>query len=439
MKSFKGFLSELTISPNYQQRGTFNPYYILDASVESDVNDMLNMTDVKFQNVESGTGELLKDFGGKYIFQVTADKYIKVKRSQIKSHFGMKSRKDATASSNVNEFLSMYFLKHGGFTNAESWMADVGGKTGGTGIYYGEGTEVTYEKLISLLDKDDTAIRDINIGYQNSVAIQQDLVGQTWKKLYWTPKSKPEGIGGKNPSDVILKMSDGSFIGYSNKISSGKDVTPKFNTNIIAYYGKLDNRREKTTIKNLIDKAWNDAAATVTGENAKAALKKINIKDEKFSESSSARKFTSLAKEFIKDKLKFYTTDMYYPFRNNCITSFSDHLMNQRSLSYFLQTMGHYTFDDPDSTPCPYKLLIGSEKGSTLKDVSSNEEYKEILFSKSTSLRSIRKQYDGTTQSFKIFFTVGGNNVEIPITMRTRVSGGWSGKALYITTSGLKT
>jgi hypothetical protein len=438
MKSFKGFLSELTISPNYQQRGTFNPYYILDASVESDINDMLNMTDVKFQNVESGTGELLKDFGGRYIFQVTADKYIKVKKSQIKSHFGMKSRKDATASSNVNEFLSVYFLKHGGFTDAESWMADVGGKTGGTGIYYGEGHQVTYEELIGLLDRDGTAIRDINIGYQNSVAIQGDIVGQTWNKLYWAPQQKPEGIGEKNPSDVVLEMSDGNFIGYSNKIAAGKDATPKFNTNIYAFYGKLENRREKTIIGNLIDKAWNDAAATVTGENAKAALEKFNISREKFSESSSATKFASLAKEFIKDNLKFYTTDMYYPFRNNCITSFSDHLMNQRNLSYFLQTIGYYTFDDPDSTPCPYKLLVGSEKGSRLQDVSSNEDYKEILFSKPTDLRSIRKEYNGTTQSFKIFFTVDSNNATIPITMRTRASGGWKGKSLYITTSGLK-
>ena len=78
---------------------------------------------------------------------------------------------------------SVYFLKNGGFTDAESWMANVAQKTGGTGIYYGEGHQVTYEELIELLDKDETAIRDINIGYQNSISVQGDLAGKQWKKL----------------------------------------------------------------------------------------------------------------------------------------------------------------------------------------------------------------------------------------------------------------
>ena len=122
MKTFKEYLRELTVSPWYQQKGTFNPFYTLDSSVENNVKELLNIVDVKFQSVENGTGELLKDFGGKFIFQVTADKYIKVKRKQIKGHYGMKQRKDSTASSNINEFLTVYFLKHGGFTDAESWM-----------------------------------------------------------------------------------------------------------------------------------------------------------------------------------------------------------------------------------------------------------------------------------------------------------------------------
>ena len=144
MKTFKEYLRELTVSPWYQQKGTFNPFYTLDSSVENNVKELLNIVDVKFQSVENGTGELLKDFGGKFIFQVTADKYIKVKRKQIKGHYGMKQRKDSTASSNINEFLTVYFLKHGGFTDAESWMVDVARKTGDTGIYYGEGHQVTY-------------------------------------------------------------------------------------------------------------------------------------------------------------------------------------------------------------------------------------------------------------------------------------------------------
>ena len=189
MKTFKEYLRELTVSPWYQQKGTYNPFYTLDSTVEDSVKKLLNITDVKFQNVENGTGELLKDFGGKFIFQVTADQYIKVKKIQIKSHFGMKQRKDSTASSNINEYLTVYFLKNGGFTDAESWMDDVARKTGNTGIYYGEGHQVTYEDLIELLDKDETAIRDINIGYQNSIVVRADIAGNQWKKLYWTPRT----------------------------------------------------------------------------------------------------------------------------------------------------------------------------------------------------------------------------------------------------------
>ena len=100
-----------------------------------------------------------------------------------------------------------YISYNGGFTDAESWMADVARKTGNTGIYYGEGHQVTYEDLIELLDKDETAIRDINIGYQNSIVVRADIAGNQWEKLYWTPRKKPAGIGGKNPSDVIFERS----------------------------------------------------------------------------------------------------------------------------------------------------------------------------------------------------------------------------------------
>ena len=242
MLRFKQYLlRELTVSPFYQQKGTFNPFYVLDSSVEDSVKKILNIDDLKFQNVEQGTGSLLKDFGGRFIFQVTADQFIKVKKSQIKGHFGMKQRKDSTASSNGNEYLTVYFLMHGGFTDAQSWMYDLGNKKGNTGIFYGEGNQVTYEDLITLLDRDETAERDINVGYQNALAVKGDLASSQWEKLYWTPRNKPEGIGGKNPSDVIIKLKDGTFIGYSNKIAAGKDATPKFNTNVYAFYNKLGN------------------------------------------------------------------------------------------------------------------------------------------------------------------------------------------------------
>jgi hypothetical protein len=43
-----------------------------------------------------------------------------------------------------------------------------------------------------------------------------------WNKLYWTPRGKPAGIGGKNPSDTIIDIGGGNdFVGFSNKKSSG--------------------------------------------------------------------------------------------------------------------------------------------------------------------------------------------------------------------------
>ena len=72
------------------------------------------------------------------------------------------------------------------------------------------------------------------------------------------PRGKPDGVGGKNPSDVIIKLSDGNYIGYSNKIA-GKDATPKINTNMTAFYSKLADRKQLSNIQKMIDDAWNDA------------------------------------------------------------------------------------------------------------------------------------------------------------------------------------
>ena len=46
--------------------------------------------------------------------------------------------------------------------------------------------------------------------------------------------------------------------------------------------------------------------------------------------------------------------------------------------------------------------------------------------------------YDGKSQSFEMKFRYGRKNITIPITCRTRAAGGWSGKSLFITTSGVK-
>ena len=116
-------------------------------------------------------------------------------------------------------------------------------------------------------------------------------------------------------------------------------------------------------------------------------------------------------------------------------------LQKPMNMNYFLKTVGYYTYDDVETTPCPYKLLIGSEKGSAVKDVSSDEDMKEFLLNDSPmDLANIKFNYKDGQQSFSMTlkFKVGNYRVDIPITTRTRTAGGWSGKALYITSPGIK-
>jgi len=448
----QNYLRELTISPHYQQKGNFNPYYTLDVSIEKivkeDLPKKIKYVELLFKSVERGKGTLLLNAKGNFEFQIVAKTksaeietsfYIKVPKKFVKSHYGMKQRKDSTASSNVNELLSVYFLQHKKFTDAQTFMSDIAKLSGGTKIFTGDENEVTYETIVELLDKDETALRDINIGYQNSLAIKKDL--KSWDKLYWTPRGKPVDIGSKNPSDVIIHIGRGNYVGYSNKIAAGKDVTPKLNTNVKAFFEKLGGGRELKQVLKYIDEAWNEAASTVKGKNAVKALKGFDITREKPSESSSKRAFAMLAKEFNKDKLEFYGKDFYFPFRNNFIKKLGMWLQKPMNMNYFLKTIGYYTYDDVDSTPCPYKLLIGSEKGSVIKDVSSDEDMKEFLLNDSPmDLTNLKFNYNDGQQSFNMTlkFKVGNYRVDIPITTRTRSAGGWSGKALYITSPGLK-
>ena len=109
-------LRELTVSPDYQSRGNFNPFYVLDVD-ETDIRSAVGDGEIKYKSVDTGSGNLVKNFGGKYNFQINVNDedtgyYIIVPRKSVKSHFGQKTRKDSTASSNVNEFLSVYFLVH---------------------------------------------------------------------------------------------------------------------------------------------------------------------------------------------------------------------------------------------------------------------------------------------------------------------------------------
>ena len=446
MDKFKTFLRELTVSPDYQSRGTFNPFYVLDIP-EDDIRPSVGDGVIKYKNVDSGSGELIKNYGGKYHFQVNVNDedtnyYIITTKSKVKAHFGQKTRKDSTASSNVNEFLTVYFLLHKDYTDPKTFQSEIGGKTGKTGVLNGEGQDVTYEDLVQLIDRDETADRDIEIGYQNSLAVANDLTN-TIDKVFWVPRGKPDGVGGKNPSDVIIKLSDGSYVGYSNKIAAGKDATPKINTNITAFYSKLSDKKQLSNIEKMIDDAWNSAASTIDVKTpiAHRAIKSFNIYGERFSESSSKRAFAGLARAFQKDKLKFYADDFYYKFRNNLISAFSTYISDSRNMAYLLNTVGYYTYDDPDATPCPYKLLIGSEKGSKIKDVSSDEEQRQIFFTKKPSdLTQIKTSYDKRGQTFNVAFGYRplGKVISAPIVLRTRAAGGWSGKSLYITTSGFK-
>ena len=448
MFGFKKYLVELTVSPDYQSKGVFNPFYVLNIP-EDDIRPSVGDGEIKYKSVDVGSGTLIKRYGrGNFHFQVNVNGedtnfyVITPKKGFVTAHYGQKTRKSATASSNVNEFLTVYFLLHKDYTDAKTFMSDIGGKTGPTGVLDGAGKSVTYEDLIELIDKDETAERDIQIGYKNSVVVAKDLPN-TIDKVFWVPAIKPDGVGSKNPSDVVIKLIDGTYVGYSNKISAGKDATPKINTNITAFYSKLGDKRQLKSIQNMIDDAWNDAASTidVTTPNAHKAISTFSISGEGFSESSSKRAFATLARAFQKDKLKFYADDFYYKFRNNLISAFSTYISDSRNMVYLLNTVGFYTYDDPNATPCPYKLLIGSEKGSTIKEVSSDEKQRQIFFTKKPSdLTQIRTSYDNKSQSFALSFGYRplGKIISAPITLRTRAAGGWSGKSLYVTTSGFK-
>jgi len=443
-----GFLSELTISPTYVMKGVENPFYDLDIDVEKDIKPAVGKGDIKFKNVKTPVGTEIKNYGGKFKFQISlddsdTDKYVTTTQKMVKSHLGQKQRKDATASSNVNEFLTVYFLLHTNYTNPKEFMEEIGGKIGDTGVLNGNGYYVDYDELRILLDKDETPERDIAIGYANSLAVISDLKGRTIDDVYWVPGNKPEGIGGKNPSDVVVKLADGGFVGYSNKIAAGADKTPKINTNITAFYSKLNDTSQLKLIHSLTHQAWNHAKGLITRNKKSSydAINKFSIEKEGFSETTSKLAFAKLSREFKKDKLNFYTDGYYYPFRNKLIEVFAKHISNPRNLTYFLNTVAYYTYDDPDVTPCPYKLLIGAEKGSVVKEVSSDETNREIFFNDNpTKYTNVKTKYDNKQQTFTLYFTYKPLNVkfEAPIVLRTRAKGGWSGKSLYITTSGFK-
>ena len=447
-----------TVSPNYQQRGQFNPFYVMKSAVIASSHTALTkkfkeqkftQKDLFFKCVDQGMGELIYSTSSRaaFTFQLSLESkdktipyFIKAAQSSAVGHLGMTSRKPATQSSNVNEFMSVYFLVQP-MMSPEALQKYVTSNKGPTGVMYGSGKPVTFSDVVDLIDADQTPERDLNIGRNNAIAIRKDLKDKGIGAVYWTPQAKPRNVSPNNPSDVVVTLGDGSLQGYSNKIASGKDATPKFNTNIFAFYGKLGDGGQLAAIKGIIDRSWNAAAATVKGENAKAALNSIRIESEPYSESGSRDAFANIARAFIKDGLDFYGKDMYYPYRNNLIEGFKNHLSSPFNLSYLLRTVYFYTYDDPSKsfTPCPYKLLIGQVNGSSnIKAVSDDTMLKSMLIANPAEYQKLTGYYDGSSQSFKMSFKYKKKTVNVPITCRTRAAGGWSGKSLYITTSGVK-
>ena len=84
----------------------------------------------------------------------------------------------------------------------------------------------------------------------------------------------------------------------------------------------------------------------------------------------------------------------------------------------------------------------GNNKSSSkIKEVSSDEDNKQIfLSSKTTDLSGLISKYDGKQQTFNFGFVYkpSKKKVTFPVVLRTRQAGGWGGKSLYVTTSGFK-
>ena len=457
----------MRITPYYEAKGVKNPYYVLAPTVVNGVVRELkkikaykNITnnDLLFRNVEPNqlSGSIIyraTSSSGK-IFQIT-DKQKKdlpfgvattAQKIHVTGHYGMVSRKNATASSNVNEFLSVYFLVQPLMT-PDKLVDYVSQQKGNTGVLKGEGTPVTFSQLADLLEEDETPERDINIGLNNAKAIQSDIKGRSIKRVYWVPKQKPKNVNPTNPSDTVIEFDDGFLQGYSNKIASGTDKTPKFNTNINAYYRELGDFSQLMNVQKLINDAFFETKENVKGKNAKEALDfyyENEFDNEAYTETGSSKNFGELAEFFRLDGLSFNQKDFYYPFRNTFIKKFAEYLKDSKNMVYFLRTLYKLTYGDPTQTftPCPYKLLIGTPMGaSTLKNVSSDEALKELLYNEDDDrIINIKDTYDGVSQGWNMTFKfLNGKpkDVTLPIVARTRF-GGLQGKAFFLSSSGVQ-
>ena len=458
----------MRITPYYEQKGIKNPLYILSPPVVSGAVRELKKNGDEYKNIK-GTDILFKcvepnQLNGPLIYKATSSssKIFQItdkskndipfgvattaQKIHVIGHYGMTTRKNATASSNVNEFLSVYFLVQPPM-KPDELVNYVSQQKGNTGVLKGEGTPVTFSQLADLLDEDETPERDINIGLNNARAIQGDISGRSIRTVYWVPKKKPRNVNPTNPSDTVVEFNDGFLQGYSNKIASGTDKTPKFNTNVNAFYKEMGNFSQLMNVQKLINDAFFEAKEEVKGENAKEALDfyyENEFENEAYGETGSQKNFGELSEFFRMDGLDFNRKDFYYPFRNKFIRKFAEYLKNPTNMVYFLRTIYKYTYGDPTQsfTPCPYKLLIGTPMGaSTLKNVSSDESLKELLFNEDPSrITDIDDNYNDLTQGWDMTFKFLNGKVKdvtLPIVARTRF-GGLQGKAFFLSSSGVK-
>ena len=137
-------------------KGKPNPYYDLDSSVLRQVTTklkkdyLIESKNIKFKSVSDPSGKLLHGTTGKFYFQIEdggnlLDLYIRLKKSDVKGHSGGTTRKNATASSDVNEILSVYYLENV-IDSVESieTLASRGGKSQ-TGVMTGDDKGVTFD------------------------------------------------------------------------------------------------------------------------------------------------------------------------------------------------------------------------------------------------------------------------------------------------------
>ena len=116
------YLRELTISPFYQQKGTFNPFYVLDDDLVSTIVDKLSekeYDELLFKSVESGSGELIHSDKGKFEFQLVIKRgnseielpqYIRIIQKLVKQNENLQKRMEDMEKI-VNKDINKYFFK----------------------------------------------------------------------------------------------------------------------------------------------------------------------------------------------------------------------------------------------------------------------------------------------------------------------------------------